>query len=139
MLLIPLLCSYTRRCLLTENVCVHVVHQMALLICKLLTGIYKAVSQFKSRRSILILVCFFSIILTVLCTEKKKLVIQLISWKGNLVPSLSAIVSLSVLNNFELCYRGTVTSWSRGCGNCGGFFAHNYVSEQFGNYVEYGI
>ena len=28
---------------------------------------------------------------------------------------------------------------SRGFGNCGGFLAHNYVSEQFGNYVEYGI
>ena len=33
----------------------HVVHQMALLICKLLTGTYKAVSQFKRRRSILII------------------------------------------------------------------------------------
>ena len=49
--------------------------------------------------------------------------------------------SLSVLNNFELCYRGTGTSWSRGGGfrNCGVFLAHNYVSEQFGNYVQYGI
>ena len=64
----------------------------------------------------------------------------MISWKGNLVPSLSTIVSLSVLNNVELCYRGTGTSWSRGgFGNCGIFLAHNYVSEQFGNYVEYGI
>ena len=27
---------------------------------------------------------------------------------------------------------------SRGFGNCGGFLARNYVSEQFGNYVEYG-
>ena len=26
-----------------------------------------------------------------------------------------------------------------GFGNCGVFLAHNYVSEQFGNYVEYGI
>ncbi len=34
----------------------HVVHQMALLICKLLTGTYKAVSQFKRQRSILIAV-----------------------------------------------------------------------------------
>ena len=25
-----------------------------------------------------------------------------------------------------------------GFGNCGFFLAHNYVSEQFGNYVEYG-
>ena len=25
-----------------------------------------------------------------------------------------------------------------GFGNCGVFLAHNYVSEQFGNYVEYG-
>ena len=32
---------------------------MALLICKLLTGTYKAVSQFKRRRSILILVAVF--------------------------------------------------------------------------------
>ena len=27
---------------------------------------------------------------------------------------------------------------SRGFGNCGVFLAGNYVSEQFGNYVEYG-
>ena len=26
-----------------------------------------------------------------------------------------------------------------GFGNCGVFLAHYYVSEQFGNYVEYGI
>ena len=65
----------------------------------------------------------------------------MISWKGNLVPSLSTIVSLSVLNNVELCYRGTGTSWSRGGGSviAAFFLAHNYVSEQFGNYVEYGI
>ena len=64
----------------------------------------------------------------------------MISWKGNLVPSLSTIVSLSVLNNVELCYRGTGTSWSRGGSVIAAFFlAHNYVSEQFGNYVEYGI
>ena len=25
-----------------------------------------------------------------------------------------------------------------GFGNCGVFFAHNYVSEHFGNYVKYG-
>ena len=64
----------------------------------------------------------------------------MISWKGNLVPSLSTIVSLSVLNNVELCYRGTGTSWSRGGGSviAAFFLAHNYVSEQFGNYVEYG-
>ena len=62
----------------------------------------------------------------------------MISWKCNLVPSLSAIVSLSVLNNVELCYRGTGTSWSRGGSVIAAFFAHNYVSEQFGNYVEYG-
>ena len=49
-------------------------------------------------------------------------------------------MSLSVLNNFELCYRGTGTSWSRGGSVIAAFFlAHNYVSEQFGNYVEYGI
>ena len=51
-----------------------------------------------------------------------------------------SIVSLSVLNNFELCYRGTGTSWSRGGSVIAAFFlAHNYVSEQFGNYVIYGI
>ena len=76
----------------------------------------------------------------VLCTEKTKMVIHsIISWKGNLVPCLSAIVSLSVLNNFELCYRDTGTSWSRGGSVIAAvFLAHNYVSEQFGNYVEYG-
>ena len=65
----------------------------------------------------------------------------MISWKGKLVPSLSTIVSLSVLNNVELCYRGTGTSWSRGGGSviAAFFLAHNYVSEQFGKYVEYGI
>ena len=26
-----------------------------------------------------------------------------------------------------------------GVGNCGGFLAHNYVSEQLRNYVEYGM
>ena len=37
---------------------------------------------------------------------------------------VSNIVSLSVLNNFELCYRGTGPSWSRGggFGNCCVFF-----------------
>ena len=34
-------------------------HQTALLICKLLTGTYKPVSQFKRRRSILILLAVF--------------------------------------------------------------------------------
>ena len=55
-------------------------------------------------------------------------------------------MSLSVLNNFELCYRGTSFKvqgggggGGGGVGNCGGFLAHNYVSEQFGNYVEYGM
>ena len=66
----------------------------------------------------------------------------MISWKGNLVPSLSTIVSLSVLNNFELFYRAEVPvrhgRRGGGFGNCGVFLAHNYVSEQFGNYVEYG-
>ena len=54
------------------------------------------------------------------------------------VPSLSSIVSLCVLNNFELCYRGTSFKVQGGFGNCSVFLAHNYVSEQFGNYVEYG-
>ena len=49
-------------------------------------------------------------------------------------------MSLSVLNNFELCYRGTGTSSSRGGPVIAAvFLAHNYVSEQFGNYVEYGM
>ena len=77
-----------------------------------------------------------------LCTEKKKLVIHLIiSWKGNLVPSLSAIVSISVVNNLELCYRGTVCHGRGGEGSviAAFFLAHNYLSEQFGNYVEYGM
>ena len=42
--------------------------------------------------------------------------------EGNLVPSLSAIVSLSVLNNVELCYRGTGASWSRGGSVIAAFF-----------------
>ena len=91
---------------------------MALLICKLLTGSYKAVSQFKCRRSILILVAVFlqhNINGVMYRKEEAGDSLKLIiSWKANLVPSLSAIVSLSVLNNFELCYRGTGTSWSRG-------------------------
>ena len=48
-------------------------------------------------------------------------------------------MSLSVLNNFELCYRGTSFKVRGGFGNCGVFLVHNYVSEQFGNYVEYGM
>ena len=32
------------------------------------------------------------------------------------------IVSLSVPNNFELCYRGTSFKVQGGFGNCGGFF-----------------
>ena len=61
------------------------------------------------------------------------------SWKGNLVPSLSTIVSLSVLNNFELCYRGTSFKVQGGSVIAAFFLGHNYVSEQFGNYVEYGM
>ena len=66
----------------------------------------------------------------------------MISWKGNLVPSLSTIVSLSFLNNFELsllCYRGTSFKVQGGSVIAAFFWAHNYVSEQFGNYVEYGM
>ena len=63
----------------------------------------------------------------------------MISWKGNLVPSLSTIASLSFLNNFELCYRGTSFKDQGGSVIAAFFWAHNYVSEQFGNYVEYGI
>ena len=62
----------------------------------------------------------------------------MISWKGNLVPSLSTIVSLSFLNNFELSYRGTSFKDQGGSVIAAFFWAHNYVSEQFSNYVEYG-
>ena len=50
-------------------------------------------------------------------------------------------MSISVVNNLELCYRGTGTSWSGGGGSviAAFFLAHNYLSEQFGNYVEYGM
>ena len=48
-------------------------------------------------------------------------------------------MSLSVLNNFELCYRGTSFKVQGGSVIAAFFLAHNYVSEQFGNYVEYGI
>ena len=48
-------------------------------------------------------------------------------------------MSLSVLNNFELCYRGTSFKVQGGSVIAAVFLAHNYVSEQFGNYVEYGM
>ena len=48
-------------------------------------------------------------------------------------------MSLSVLNNFELCYRGTSFKVQGGLVIAAVFLAHNYVSEQFGNYVEYGM
>ena len=47
-------------------------------------------------------------------------------------------MSLSVLNNFELCYRGTSFKVQGGSVIAAFFLAHNYVSKQFGNYVEYG-
>ena len=47
-------------------------------------------------------------------------------------------MSLSFLNNFELCYRGTSFKDQGGSVIAAFFWAHNYVSEQFGNYVEYG-
>ena len=46
-------------------------------------------------------------------------------------------MSLSILNNFE-CYRGTSFKVQGGSVIAVFFLAHNYVSEQFGNYVEYG-
>ena len=48
-------------------------------------------------------------------------------------------MSLSFLNNFELCYRGTSFKVQGGSVISALFLAHNYVSKQFGNYVEYGI
>ena len=48
------------------------------------------------------------------------------------------MVSLSVLNNFELCYRGTSFKVQGGSVIAAFFLANNYVSEQFDNYVEYG-
>ena len=47
-------------------------------------------------------------------------------------------MSLSVLNNFELCYRGTSFKVPGGSVIAAVFLAHNYISEQSGNYVEYG-
>ena len=49
-------------------------------------------------------------------------------------------MSISVVNNLELCYRGTVRHGRGGGGSviAAFFLAHNYLSEQFGNYVEYG-
>ena len=46
---------------------------------------------------------------------------------------------LSVLNNFELCYRGTSFKVQGGSVIAAFFWAHNYVSEQFGNYVKFGM
>ena len=50
-------------------------------------------------------------------------------------------MSISVVNNLELCYRGTVRHGRGGGGSviAAFFLAHNYLSEQFGNYVKYGI
>ena len=42
------------------------------------------------------------------------------------------------INNFELCYRGTSFKVQGGSVIAAFFWAHNYVSEQFGNYVVYG-
>ena len=41
--------------------------------------------------------------------------------------------------SFELCYRGTSFKVQGASVIAAFFLAHNYVSEQFGNYVEYGI
>ena len=38
-----------------------------------------------------------------------------------------------------MCYRGTSFKVQGGSVIAAFFFAHNYVSEQFGNYVEYGM
>ena len=43
------------------------------------------------------------------------------------------------MNNFELCYRGTSFMVQGGSVIAAFFLARNYVSEQFGNYVEYAI
>ena len=76
---------------------------MALLICKLLTGTYKAVSQFKRRRSILILVAVFL----------QHNINGVMYRKEEAGDSLNNKLEG---NNVELCYRGTGASWSRGGG-----------------------
>ena len=85
---------------------------MALLICKLFTGTYKAVSQFKCRRSILILVAEFlqhNINSVMYRTEEASdsLNNKLERQSRTEFVNKNIIVSLSVLNNFKLCYRGT--------------------------------
>ena len=88
---------------------------MALLICKLLTGTYKVVSQFKRRRSILILVAvFLQHNINSVMYRKEEASDSL----NNKLETLSTIMSLSVLNNFELCYRGTSFKVQGGFGNC---------------------
>ena len=92
-------------------------HQVALLICKLLTGTYKAVSQFKRRRSILILVAVFlqhNINGVMYRKEEAGDSLNNKLERQSRTEFVSNCESYSVLNNFELCYRGTGTSWSRG-------------------------
>ena len=113
---------------------------MALLICKLLTGTYKPVSQFKRRRSILILVAVF------LQHNINSVIYRKEEAGDSLNNKLERQSRTEFVNNCESVFSiilSCVTEVrhlrSRGFGNCGVFLAHNYVSEQFGNYVEYGI
>ena len=97
-------------------------------------------SQFKRRRSILILVAvFFQHNINSVMNRKEEASDSL----NNKLEKKSRTEFVnnceSVLNNFELCYRGTSFKVQGGFGNCGIFLAHNYLSEQFGNYVEYGM
>ena len=116
---------------------------MALLICKLLTGTYKAVSQFKRRRSILILVAvFLQHNINDVMYRKEDAGDSLNNKLERQSHTEFAIVSLTVFSIILSCVTKVPVRHGRGgggrFGNCDVFLAHNYISEQFGNYVEYG-
>ena len=50
-----------------------------------------------------------------------------------------SITFIVVQYNNNFCYRGTSFKVQGGSVIAAFFWAHNYVREQFGNYVEYGI
>ena len=82
---------------------------MAQLICKLLTGTYKAVSQFKRRRSILILVAVFLQHNINSVMYRKEEASDSLNNKLERQSRTEFVNNCEscVLNNFELCYRGT--------------------------------